>query len=145
MHPKLTVRIERLIVDLLRDIGLIPLGGSSKLVISAEIHQKSTSIYSFYPDEIQILIKMMDDTLATIAVNPSDSISNVKKKIHRLCKCPSDQLRLVFAGKKLEDDLTLNHYNVQNKSTLHLVQRLPRVRDVARNLRRDANGNDTET
>lgn len=144
MHPKLTVRIERLIVDLLRDIGLIPLGGSSKLFILAEIHQKTTSIYSFFPDEIQILIKMMDDTLATIAVNPSDSISNVKKKIHRLCKCPSDQLRLVFAGKKLEDDLTLNHYNVQNKSTLHLVQRLPRVRDVARNLRRDANGNDTE-
>lgn len=144
MHPKLTVRIERLIVDLLRDIGLITLGGSSKLVILAEIHQKTTSIYSFPPDEIQILIKMMDDTLATIAVNPSDSINNVKKKIHRLCKCPSDQLRLVFAGKKLEDDLTLNHYNVQNKSTLHLVQRLPRVRDVARNLRRDANGNDTE-
>ncbi|CAH3021642.1 unnamed protein product [Porites evermanni] len=92
-------------------------------------------------DEIQILIKMMDDTLATIAVNPSDSISNVKKKIHRLCKYPSDRLRLVFAGKKLEDDLTLNHYNVQNESTLHLVQRL---RGVARNLRRDANGNDAE-
>lgn len=84
---------------------------------------------------------MMDDTLATIAVNPSDSISSVKKKIHRLCKCPSDQLRLVFAGKKLEDDLPLNHYNVQNKSTLHLVQRL---RGVARNPRRDANGNDAE-
>ena len=144
MHPKLTVRIERLIVDLLRDIGLIPFGGSSKLVISAEIDKKITSIYSFFPDEIQILIKMMDDKLATIAVNPSDSISNVKKKIQRLCKCPSDQLRLVFAGKKLEDDLTLNHYNVQNKSTLFLVQRLPRVRDVARNLHRDANGNDAE-
>ena len=137
----LTVRIERLIFDLLRDIGLIPFGGSSKLVISVEIHQKTTSIYSFFPDEIQILIKMMDDTLATIAVNPSDSISNVKKKIHRLCKYPSDRLRLVFAGKKLEDDLTLNHYNVQNESTLHLVQRL---RGAARNLRRDANGNDAE-
>ena len=86
----------------------------------------------------------MDDTLATIAVNPSDSISSVKKKIHGLCKCPSDQLRLVFAGKKLEDDRTLNHYNVQNESTLHLVQRLPRVRDVARNLHRDANGNGAE-
>ena len=84
---------------------------------------------------------MMDDTLATIAVDPSDSIRNVKKKIHRLCKCPSDRLRLVFAGKKLEDDLTLNHYNVQNESTLHLVQRL---RGVAQNLHRDANRNDAE-
>ena len=40
MHPKLTVRIGRLIVDLLRDIGLIPFGGSSKPVLSAEIYKK---------------------------------------------------------------------------------------------------------
>lgn len=84
----------------------------------------------------------MDDTTISIAVNPSDSIRNVKMKIHQ--ECPPDRLRLVFAGKKLEDDRTLNHYNVQDGSTLHLVQRLRRVQDVARNLHRDVNGNDAE-
>lgn len=84
----------------------------------------------------------MDDTTTSIAVNPSDFIRNVKKKIQQ--ECPPDRLRLVFEGKKLEDDLTLNHYNVQNGSTLHLVQRLRRVQGVARNLHRDVNGNDAE-
>lgn len=84
----------------------------------------------------------MDDTTISIAVNPSDSIRNVKKKIHK--ECPPDRLRLVFAGKKLEDDRTLNHYNVQNESTLHLVQRLRRVQGVAWNLHRDVSGNDSE-
>ena len=98
--------------------------------------------HSFFSDDMQILIKMMDDTTTSIAVNPSDSIRKVKKKIQQ--ECPPDRLRLVFAGKKLEDDRTLNHYNIQNESTLHLVQRLRRVRGVAWNLHRDANGNDAE-
>lgn len=76
----------------------------------------------FFSDDMQILIKTMDHSVISIAVNPSDSIRNVKKKIHK--ECPPDKLRLVFAGKKLEDDRTLNHYNVQNESILHLVQRL---------------------
>ena len=71
-----------------------------------------------------IFVKNIIDKAYVMKVKPEDTIENIKSKIEYMEGPPPEHQILVFDQKQLEDHHTLSYYNIQHKSTVHLVLRL---------------------
>ena len=71
-----------------------------------------------------IFIKTLTGKTVEIYCRLDISVYNLKEKIQDQEGIPSDQQRFIYNGKQMEDNRLLSDYDVQNKSTIHMVLRL---------------------
>lgn len=86
--------------------------------------QKESTLYLKVDDQcdsMTIHVLMPTGKMTTLDVFLSDDVHKIKLEIHDKDGIPPCEQYLLFDGKELEDGRTLNDFNIQKGSMLHLV------------------------
>ncbi|CAF1368593.1 unnamed protein product [Didymodactylos carnosus] len=73
---------------------------------------------------IQLDVKLPNGLIhsLTATVTQTDTIKSVKQRLYENENIPVENQILLFNGQELHNDRTLHYYNIENKSTLELIQ-----------------------
>lgn len=72
--------------------------------------------------EITVNIKCSNADKASITIERSATIEVMKVKIEECLSVAAAQQRLIYKGRVLKDDLTVEHYDIQDGHTVHMVK-----------------------
>jgi ubiquitin C len=95
-----------------------------RLYFRPTLIEKSLSpseILSRCPDPIEIFVKTLNGKQFTLEVSETERIEDVKMKIEDKEGIPANQQKLIFAGRRLEDDRTLQDYSIGRDVTVFLI------------------------
>ncbi len=72
--------------------------------------------------EITINIKCSNADKATVTIEKEATVLNLKERISEVLSVPATQQRLIYKGKVLKDEATVESYDIQNEHTVHMVK-----------------------
>lgn len=73
---------------------------------------------------MKIYVKSLKGETLTVELDSSDLVETLKIDVSAKTGIAVDSIRLIFAGKQIDDGRKLSDYNIQKESTLHMVTRL---------------------
>ncbi|CAJ1359199.1 unnamed protein product, partial [Effrenium voratum] len=84
----------------------------------------------FYPSKaadprvMQIFIKTLTGRKTNFNFELDNTVRHVKEALQEKEGIQVEQIRLIYSGKQMSDECTLNDYNVKPGSTVHMVLQL---------------------
>ena len=105
------------------DFNGIRLDDDTKSLSDYNIQDKDT-INLFISKASFVFIKTLTGKTITVEIIPDEVISDMKLRIQEKEGIPPDQQRLFYGGKHLQDDRTLDDYDIKNAHTIHMLLRL---------------------
>jgi ubiquitin C len=89
-----------------------------------QMRQQSRELHQILPYRtIEVHVNTLTGKTILINICRTESIKVLKSKIQYKTGIPPDDQRLILAGRQLEDGCTLEDYNIQHESTVHLMFR----------------------
>lgn len=73
---------------------------------------------------MQILIKTLTGHRQTFDFEPDDKVSHVKQALQQRESIDIEQIRLIYSGRQMKDELTLKDYKISPGATIHMVLQL---------------------
>lgn len=73
---------------------------------------------------MQILIKCLSGKVLTLEHEADDTIMDIKENVRDMEGTPIEQQRLIYNGKQLSNERTLEDYDIEDDCTINLVHRL---------------------
>lgn len=70
---------------------------------------------------MQIKIKTLTGKEIELDIEPTDKVERIKEKVEEKEGIPPPQQRLIYAGKQMNDEKSVQDYKVTGGSVLHLV------------------------
>jgi hypothetical protein len=92
--------------------------------IDANAFSLKSSITSLICDDFPIQIRSLTGKHTEIKVHHKMRVSELKDMIERADQTPFDQQRLVYNGKQLEDERTLDYYDIKEDTIVHIILRI---------------------
>eukprot|EP01113_Clastostelium_recurvatum_P023479 TRINITY_DN2802_c0_g1_i6.p1 TRINITY_DN2802_c0_g1~~TRINITY_DN2802_c0_g1_i6.p1 ORF type:complete len:800 (+),score=168.46 TRINITY_DN2802_c0_g1_i6:1-2400(+) len=74
-------------------------------------------------DQLNINVKTLDSKVFNLSVPSNVPVPELKVRIEALTQVPASSQRLIFQGKVLKDEQTLNNFPIKDGQTIHMVEK----------------------
>lgn len=97
---------------------------SSNFIETTTLFHKNDTVPTLICNEFPIQIKSLTGKHTEIKVHHKMTVAELKDAIERVDQTPFDQQRLVYNGKQLEDERTLDYYDIKHDTVIHIILRI---------------------